>query len=277
MKICFVAFSVILIAAIGVVAQTDIRKVDFKNFTYSAYCIGNRPQNIKVKDGEYSSEKQEDGWVDRFSFTVFATAFGDVNGDGSDDAITLTSCNTGGTGNFSEGMVYSMKAGKPAVIARIPGGDRADGGLRSARVEKGLLVVESNEEGPEGGLCCPQFIITRKYKVVAGKLVQQGKPLKESIDRTERVRFDPGTSSATFTAYVPGSESKKFVVGARAGQTLTVTVNGDQAGVRLLSPAEHNEDKKSFRALLPKNGDYTFEVTNDSATEDEFTITVTIK
>jgi hypothetical protein len=271
------ALALLLVSAAGVSAQTDIHKVDFRNFTYSAYCLGNRPQNIKVKDGEFSKEKQEDGWVDRFYFTVFATTFGDVNGDGSDDAITLTLCNTGGTGNFSEGMVYTMKAGKPVVIARIPGGDRAAGGLRSAWVEKGLLVVESNEEGPEGGLCCPQFIITKKYKVVGGKLVQQGRPLKESIDRTERVRFDKGKSSATFTAYVPGSESKKFVVGARAGQTLTVTVNGERAGLRLLTPAEHNEDTKSFRALLPNNGDYTFEVTNDSATEDEFTITVTIQ
>lgn len=269
--------NIVLLSTLAIAAQADIRSVDFKNFTYMAYCVGNKPQRITVKDGEYSFEKQEDGWVDRFYFNVFVTTYGDVNGDGKDDAIVLTVCNTGGTGNFSEGMIYSMNGGKPALIARIPGGDRAAGGLRTARVEDGLLVVESNEEGPQGGLCCPQFIITTKYRVVGGRLQPQGKPLKESIDRTERIRFDRGKSSATFTAWIPGSDSKKFVVGARAGQTLTVTVNGETAGVRLITSAEHNADKKSFRALLPNNGDYTFEITNDSATENEFTVTVTIQ
>ena len=106
-------------------AQGDIRKVDFKNFTYSAHCLGETPQNIRVKNGEFSKETQEDGYVDRFYFQVFSVAYGDLNADGQDDAVTLTVCNTGGTGNFSEGMVYSMKAGKPSLIARIPGGDRA--------------------------------------------------------------------------------------------------------------------------------------------------------
>src|SRR5215203_4954372 len=238
MKTSLLTLLLMLLAAVGVGAQTDIRKVNFKNFTYMAYCLGDKSQRITVKDGEYSKETKEDGYVDRFYFQVFATAFGDVNADGQDDAIVLTVCNTGGTGNFSEGMVYSMKAGKPALMARIPGGDRADGGLRSARVEKGLLVVESNEEGEQGGLCCPEFILTKKYKVVGGKLLQQGKTIKESVDRAERVSFEKGKSSATFAAHVPGRDSKKFIVGARAGQTLTVTVSGEYASVQLITSAE---------------------------------------
>src|SRR5215207_2576006 len=90
----------LLIFGAGAHAQTDIRKVDFKNFTHSAYCAGNSPQRIAVKAGEFSKETQEAGYVDRFYFKVFATAFGDVNSDGNDDAVVLTVCNTGGTGNF---------------------------------------------------------------------------------------------------------------------------------------------------------------------------------
>jgi hypothetical protein len=278
MKISIAVFSLVLISAIVTGAQTDnIRKVDFKNFAYMAYCLGNKPQRITVKNGEYSKETQEDGYVDRFYFQVLATAFGDVTGDGRDDAIVLTVCNTGGTGNFSEGMIYSMKAGKASLIARIPGGDRAAGGLRSTRVEKGLLVVESNAEGDQGGLCCPEFVLTKKYRVVGRKLLQQGKTLREPVDRMERVGFERGKSSATLTANIPGSDSKKFVIGARAGQTLSVTVSGEYASVQLITQAEHNEDKKSFRALLPNNGDYVFEVTNGSVSEDEITVTVKIQ
>lgn len=266
-----------LIVAASASAQTDIHKVDFKNFTYSAHCLGETPENIRVKNGEYSKETQQDGYVDRFYFQVFSISYGDVTGDGLDEAVTLTVCNTGGTGNFSEGMVYAMKGGKPSMIARIPGGDRADGGLRAARIEDGLLVVESNAMSDQGGLCCPEFIVTTKYKVAGGKLQQSGKAVKEPVDRTERIKFEKGKSGTTFKAFIPGSDSKKFVVGARAGQTLAVIVNGEHASVHLLTEAEHNEDKKSFRALLPNNGDYTFEVTNDSATENEITITVKIQ
>jgi len=276
MKRFIFSFLVLPVATLSMFAQSDIRKVDFKNFTYSAHCLGETPEDIKVKNGEYSKETQENGYVDRFSFHVFSTSYGDLNGDALDEAITLTVCNTGGTGNFSEGMVYSMKAGKPVLIARIPGGDRAYGGLRAARVEGGLLVVESNDVGEQGGSCCPEFIITTKYKVVGGTLQQSGKPLRESLGRAERIRFDKGKSATTFKAYIPGSDSKKFVVGARAEQTLIVSVEGKRASVRLLTPSEHNEERGSFRALLPKNGDYTFEVTNESATENEITITVKI-
>jgi hypothetical protein len=173
-------------------------------------------------------------------------------------------------------MVYTLRAGKPVLIARIPGGDRAYGGLRTAWVESGLLVVESNDVGDEGAACCPQWIVTTRYKIGGGKLQQQGKPIKETVDRTERIRFEKGKSGTTFKAFIPGSESKKFVVGARAGQTLVVSVAGERATARLITSAEHNEDKNGFRALLPNNGDYVFEVQNDSATEDDVTITVRI-
>jgi hypothetical protein len=276
MKACVVLLFLLFGMTAVAFGQGDVHKVDFKNFTYLAHCLSETPEKITVKNGEFSKETQEDGYVDRFYFRVFAITYGDVTGDGQDEAVTLTVCNTGGTGNFSEGMVYTMKAGKPTLIARIPGGDRAAGGLRTARVEKGLLVVENNEEGEQGGLCCPEFIVTTRYKVLGGKIQAQGKRLKEPIDRNERIRFEKGKSSSTFKVFVPGSDSKKFVVGARAGQTLTVSVAGEFAGVTLITQSEHNEDKKSFRALLPNNGDYVFEVTNASATEQEITVTVKI-
>src|SRR5262249_15890321 len=129
--------SIVLTAGVCTFAQTDIHSVDFKNFTYSAYCAGEDPENLTVKDGEYSREKENnEGW-----FRVFWTKYGDLNGDGKDEAVILSVCNTGGTGQFSEGFIYSIKAGKPSLLARIPGGDRAYGGLSGASVENGVLVV----------------------------------------------------------------------------------------------------------------------------------------
>ncbi|PYS99617.1 MAG: hypothetical protein DMF63_11070 [Acidobacteria bacterium] len=276
MKRFLITIFMLLMFAASAVAQNDIHAIDFKNFTFSLKCLGDTADKITVINGEYSKETQEDGYVDRFYVKVFEIAYGDVTGDGKDDAIVLTVCNTGGTGNFSEGVIYSMKSGKPSLIARIPGGDRADGGLRTARAEKGVLVVESNEEGEQGGLCCPEFIITTRYKVAAGKLSQLGRT-KEPIDRAERITFEKGKSGATFTANVGGSDSKKFVVGARAGQTLMVSVGSERSAVRLITAARVTEGEHKFSAVLPKSGDYIFEVSNESATEDEITITVKIQ
>ena len=164
---------VVLILLAGVVAasgQSDIHKVDFKNFTYPALCIGEDAEDVSVKDGEFSEEKQMDGYVDRFYFKVFDITYGDLTGDKKDEAVVLSVCNTGGTGNFSEGYIYTIRAGKPALIGRIPGGDRAYGGLRESRVENGVLVVAANDVGEMGGACCPEFVVTTRYRLANEKL-----------------------------------------------------------------------------------------------------------
>lgn len=275
MRILLYVSCLLLATALPAFAQEDIRKVDFKNFTHSVKCIGDKSENITVKNGEFSREKQEDGYVDRFFFQIFDVAFGDVTGDKKDDAIVLGVCNTGGTGNFSEGFIYSMKAGKPTLIARIPGGDRAYGGLRETRVEDGVLVVESNEAGPEGGSCCPQVILTSRYKVTGGKLVPFGKETRRPLYPTERLAFDRGKSGKTMTLQIPVREGKRFIVGARAGQTLTVSVDKDDASIRLLEEADVKFGTNNFLVKLPKTGDYTIEVQNNSASE--LTVTLNVK
>ena len=173
-----IAFFGLLCLSPAVLGQNNIRAVDFRNFTYNAQCISETPSDITVKDGEFSEEKQQDGYVDRFYFNVYDIAFGDLDRNPGDEAVVLTICNTGGTGNFSEGYIFSMKRGKPALVARIPGGDRAYGGLRRTRVENGLLVVESNDVGPEGGACCPQVIVTTTYRVSGGRIAKVGKAIR---------------------------------------------------------------------------------------------------
>ena len=128
-------------------AQTGIRSIDFKNFTYEPLCVGDEARKVTVKGGSFSEEKQMEGYVDRFYFEVFGVAFGDLDGDKQDEALVLGVCNSGGTGNFSEGFVYQIKNGKPVLIERFEGGDRAYGGIKAARVENGLAVIERYDPG----------------------------------------------------------------------------------------------------------------------------------
>ena len=269
--------AILILSAAFSYGQSDIHSVDFKNFTYLPLCIGDKPQRVTVKDGEYSKETQMDGYVDRFLFSVTAVSYGDLNGDAKDEAIVLGVCNTGGTGNFSEGFIYTSRAGKPVLTARIPGGDRAYGGLRSATVSGGILSVESNDVGEAGGACCPEFAITQQYKLNAGKLTAFGRSARRELYRKERLAFDRGTSGKTFTVRIDAQDLKRYTVGARAGQTMSVSVNTDKASLRLLDEALVTEGQNAFTAKLPKNGDYTFEVQNFAQNAIDVTVTVKIK
>ncbi len=273
-------FALIMILAVFTAAsyaQGGIRSVDFKNFTYDALCIGEAAQKVTVRNGEFSSEKKMDGYVDRFYFKVFDVALGDLDGDQQDEAVILTVCNTGGTGNFSEGYVFKMKAGKPVLVARIAGGDRAYGGLKSAKIADGFAVIERFDPGENGASCCAEFILTEKYKLQGNKMVEIGDPEKTAVIPTERISFDKGTSGKTFTAKIDAGDRKRFVVAARAGQRLSVSTNSTDAQLRLLEDARVTEGIHNFLAVLLKNGDYTIEILNPADKAIEITVNIKIQ
>lgn len=277
MKSPISVLTAIIFLSLNVFAQADIHKVDFRNFTYQPHCAGEEIQNIAVKNGEFTQEKQMDGYVDRMYFEVRGITYGDLNSDGKDEAIIISNCNTGGTGQFTEGFVYTIKSGKPSLWLRIPGGDRADGGLREARVENALLVVDSNEMGEMGGACCPEIIVTSRYKIVNGKLTEVGRPTKREIYPSRRVSFAHGTSGSTMTLTIRPSEGNRLVVGARAGQILSVALNTDKVEAHLLEDATMTEVKNGFSARLPKNGDYTVQLANYGESAQTVIVTITIK
>lgn len=258
-------------------AQSDVKNIDFSNFTYQPFCAGEDPQKITVKDNEFSETKEVDGFPDRLYFKVFSVAYGDLTGDKNDEAIVLTVCNTGGTGNFTEGFIFGMKAGKPVMLARIPGGDRAYGGLREARVENNLLVVKANDVGEAGGACCPEFVVTARFKLSGGKLTESGKSERSELYPKERVSFPKGKSGTILKVTIPAQDLKRFVLGARAGQTLIVSMDSKNGSLRLLEDAEIKDETTKFTAKLPKNGDYTIEVQNFAETELEVNLTIQIK
>jgi len=255
-----------------------IRKVDFKNFTYEPFCAGEDATKVTVKNGEYSKETKEkdSDFVDHFYFNVFDISYGDVDGDNSEDAIVLSVCNTGGTGNFSEGFVFTMKGGKASLLTRIEGGDRAYGGLRSAKVENGLVVVEANDVGEAGGACCPEFVVTTKYKWDGKALKKAGAESRKELYPEERVSFPKGATKTTIKVTV--DENKRYVLGARAGQTLSVSIDTDKASVNLIKgDADVTDGANGFTARLSKNGDYTIQVQNISDKPTVVNLTIEIR
>lgn len=205
----------------------DIHKIDFKSFTYHPSCAdfeSNPPKiPVQVIRGKFEGPADSDLMVAYFE--VQEVLYGDLNGDGRDEAVIRTLCNTGGTGQFDEGFVYGMKDGKPVLLGRIPGGDRASGGVRCARVEDGALKVErvGNDSGAARGV---DFVDTETWLLKGGKLEQAGEAVERRLDTgqpAKAIRFAKGKSSGTMTGKTAAIE--EWVLSAREGQTMTARIS----------------------------------------------------
>jgi hypothetical protein len=160
-------------------AAGDIRRVDFRNFTYPAACAAENGQagGIRVRNGEYTRAQSDDPLY----FSVASVSFGDLTGDGRDEAAVATDCNTGGTGQFSEGLVFSMRDGRPALIERLEVGDRAYGGIAGLKIEGGQLVVERYGTDEGGPYCCPRYIDTMRLRWDGGRFTQAGGVVRRKL------------------------------------------------------------------------------------------------
>lgn len=292
MKKLFLLCAIVCCLSVSVFAQTDIRNIDFKNFTYQPNYCGNpeadeenpdaEVRNITVKDGEFSEEikegEGEDEFINRLFFGIFHIAYGDLDGDKKEEAIILSSCNTGGTGNFSELYIYKMVKGKPTRVMLLIGGDRADGGLHDARVEKGLLIVESNGVGELGGACCPEEIITNTYKFDGKELKEIGQAKKRELYPATRISFDKGKTSKTVAVKMSAKENlKRFVVGAAKGQILVATVSDPNARVSMRKgEAEIIEEDTKLTATLNETGDFVLETFSYFDGDTNFNLTISI-
>jgi hypothetical protein len=154
-------------------ADRSIRAVDWQN---RAYDLGDQHVGFTtyaVKNGEYSFVMLTDGSVmeraayDRLYpngsplfeasgyFKAVAPVFGDITGDGAEEAIVTTYEDSGGSGYFSTTWVFTMRAGQPVVLATIPGGDRADGGIRDVVMASDGSIRVARNDSTGGGACCP--------------------------------------------------------------------------------------------------------------------------
>ena len=105
--------------------------------------------------------------------------------------------------------------------------------------------------------------------------------------RREVVQFASGTSSATLKDKITGYESVEYVLGAAAGQTMTVSMKTDNASAyfNVIPPASDeamfigSTSGNDFTATLHANGDYVIQVylMRNAARRNEvanFTLTV---
>lgn len=188
---------VLLLGAMTSVAQTkppvtDIRKVDFLNFTYnSSQCSQEYGRQgigrmVKVKDGEFKNKSVY------FSVMNDKIIYADLTGDGKEEAIVPIDCGAMGA-NFSrnEINVYTVENGSATLLAATNDKSMerdyranypdADGywGLseNGIKVNNGNLQIEVMVDGPHAA---PKYIATMEYGL-SGKLLKlKGKPARRN-------------------------------------------------------------------------------------------------
>ena len=103
----------------------------------------------------------------------------------------------------------------------------------------------------------------------------------ETKPATRRLQFKRGTSSATVTGKVSIALSDTYLVGARAGQVMTVKLTAPRKAVRFLvmSPTTRNlvaDNAREWTGTLPETGDYYIIVDSDER-NSTYSMTVSIK
>lgn len=272
MKKLLFLLSLICAISFSAFAQSDIRQIDFKNFTYDVQIFETK-EKLTLKDGSFDRNKDDD----KLYFSASVSSYGDLDGDGKEEAVVLTMMNTGGTGNFSSGIIFTMKGGKPVVLTEFEGGDRAYGGLVDARILNKKLVVEQYDVGEAGGACCPEFVVTTTFNWNGKELVPVGNKDRRELYPLNRVQFEKGKSMAIIPLKLEKYDRKRFVVGAKKGQTLLVSSPAKGIGFNLFRGEGDVENTENGMIVkLKETGDFVFEVENNNENEVSFSITVEI-
>ncbi|MBB4081340.1 DNA breaking-rejoining protein [Brevundimonas lenta] len=92
--------------------------------------------------------------------------------------------------------------------------------------------------------------------------------LAQDAVRNERIQFARGASSATVTGDIQGYDTVNHLVGARAGQTMSVHMRSSNASnyFNVTAPGADaalftgSSDGQHFEAQLPSSGDYVVQV-----------------
>lgn len=169
-----------------------IGKFDFKNYVYPL------PRGWHDVDGKEATLKNGVRRMseDKIGLSYAATKYGDVTGDGEDEAFVILKIETAGAAIPQIVYVFTLKTEEPELIWYFRTGDRAAGGLKELRSDNGELVIElfgqdryilgevetSKITGDEQQLCCPTFFTRTRYKWKGKNFQLQGKRETFSVE-----------------------------------------------------------------------------------------------
>lgn len=150
--------------------NSEIRKIDFANFTYPAEPVyGGGLKTFTLRSRKYEGAPDFD--------PVYLThlVYGDVTDDGKEEALVTLGISVRGSATPFVNYIYTEDDHHPKLLWAFENGDRADEGLRQVYAENGGLVVERFSPIGKNGAFATQFTRTR-FLWRGNRFVQNGTP-----------------------------------------------------------------------------------------------------
>lgn len=168
-------------------ATSDIRKVDFLSYSYQTSVCSEDvglPKTVKPRNGKFKD--RDNNFLEIAGKEI---VYGDLNGDGSEDAVVLIRCGSlAGSLRAFEIHSYSFQNGQAKLLARLdstvvesdyqkayPDGAVFFPGENPPKIVSGHLIVEALTDG---SFASPENTATFDYKLDGNKLVLSSKPTR---------------------------------------------------------------------------------------------------
>jgi len=136
---------------------------------------------VKLVNGAYS----EGTGTDQYSVQMLDTvAFGDLNGDGVEDAALILVENGGGSGVFESLVAVLDISGAPSQAGQAQLGDRVQ--IKALKIDSGAIALDTVVQGPNDPMCCPSQPETQSFRLIGKSLWLTRLSSRSSPDARER-------------------------------------------------------------------------------------------
>lgn len=161
-------------------------------------------KTVKLVDGRYEAGSGADYLLASMADTM---AFGNINGDGLDDAAVILGENMGGSGMFESLVVVFNQGGVPAQWAATQIGDRVR--INAVAIQDHQVVLDILVGGLNDPMCCPSLAETQTYRLTKGGLFLTGLTSKTSTGELRSIKIESPAnfSEAGVSVEVKGSVS----------------------------------------------------------------------
>jgi hypothetical protein len=123
--------------------------------------LGAAGEPIRLMDGKWRQEARPDRFA---GLSLEEVPYGDLDGDGNDEALVVLRHESGGTQYHYYVYVFTIELRRAKLLTYFRSGDRAQFGLYRVAIEDENLIVDLfDPEGREGD-CCSTAIIRSRYR-----------------------------------------------------------------------------------------------------------------
>jgi hypothetical protein len=167
------------------------------------YLLPQSGETVTLVDGRYDrAESMEDLLHVELRDPI---AFGDLNGDGAEDAAFLISENLGGTGFFVSLMAIRNEGGTPVQAASRFIEDRPQ--INGLTIMGGRIAADLVIHSFQDPLCCPNFPAVEFFRLAGGELVlvRFTSRTPDGEERAITITGPAGGSAASGSVQVSGS------------------------------------------------------------------------